>query len=75
MTKKKNRGTISPNGGIGMAYEKIAYNNEFNRQNYDAITIRVPKGEKVVWQTAAKSKGLSLTEIIRRAMEDYMQKN
>lgn len=58
-----------------MAFDSIRYKNDFNKENYDAITIRVPKGEKIVWQAAAKSKGLSLTEIIRRAMEDYMQKN
>ena len=58
-----------------MAYEKIKYNNQYNKENYDRITILVPKGEKAEWKALAERKGLSLTEMVRRAVAGYSEKN
>ena len=58
-----------------MAYEKIKYNNQYNKENYDKITILVPRGEKDEWKAFAKQNGISLTEMIRRAVADYFEKS
>ena len=58
-----------------MAYEKIKYNNAYNKENYDRITVMVPKGEKDEWKALAKKKGLSLTEMVRLAVADYFEKS
>lgn len=58
-----------------MAYEKIKYNNQYNKANYDKITILVPKGEKDEWKAFAQKKGLSMTEMVRRAVADYFEKS
>lgn len=58
-----------------MAYEKIKYNNQYNKENYDKITILVPRGEKDEWKAFAQQNGISLTEMIRRAVADYFEKS
>lgn len=57
-----------------MAFDQIKYNNDYNRANYDKITIMVPKGEKDDWKALAEEKGISMTELIRRAVADYSEK-
>ena len=57
-----------------MAFDRIKYNNDFNRQNYDKVTIQIPKGEKEEWKSLAKKMGLSMTELIRRAVAEFSEK-
>lgn len=38
-------------------FNQIAYQNEFNKRNYDRIEIKVPKGKKAVIQAAATQQG------------------
>lgn len=57
-----------------MAFDQIKYNNDYNRANYDKITIMVPKGEKDNWKALAEENGISMTELIRRAVADYSEK-
>lgn len=40
-----------------MAYEKVKYNNEYNKQAYDRLNIQVPKGQKAVIEAHWKSLG------------------
>lgn len=40
-----------------MAYDKVKYNNEYNKENYTAITIRIQKGQKALIEEHWKSKG------------------
>lgn len=40
-----------------MPYEKVKYNNEYNKQAYDRLNIQVPKGQKAVIETHWKAKG------------------
>lgn len=42
-----------------MAYEKVKYNNEYNKKNYTAVTIRLQKGQKEIIEEYRKSKGYS----------------
>ena len=58
-----------------MAFDRVKYANEFNKENYDKVTIMIPKGEKEHWKTLAKARGLSMTEMVRRAVEEYSEKN
>ena len=52
------------------AFDQIKYQNEFNKNRYDRITILVPKGKKAEWSEKAKSEGLSLTAWIVKHIEE-----
>lgn len=45
------------------------YNNEFNRNNYDRISLIVPKGKKALIQSKAKEKRLSTNALIISAVD------
>lgn len=57
-----------------MAFDQIKYGNAYNKANYDKIQIMVPKGEKENWKALAKTQGISMSEMIRRAVADYSEK-
>lgn len=42
-----------------MPYEKVKYNNEYNKQAYDRLNIQVPKGQKEIIKKHSESKGYS----------------
>lgn len=59
-------------GGIKMAeFNKIKYNNEYNKQSYDRINLMTEKGKKSQWTEKAKAAGLSLNAYITRAVDNY----
>lgn len=49
------------------------YQNRFNRENYDRVTVMLPKGDKAALQAAAQSAGVSVGEYIRQAIEAKMK--
>jgi predicted DNA binding CopG/RHH family protein len=58
-----------------MPFDPTAYKTEYNRQAYDQITLRVPKGERErIAQTAAE-RGLSVNEYIRSLIEEDKEKS
>ena len=57
-----------------MAFDQIKYSNAYNKENYDKVQIMVPKGEKESWKALAKKQGISMSEMIRRAVADYFEK-
>lgn len=62
----------SKTGGIKMAdFNKIKYNNEYNKQSYDRINLMTEKGKKSQWAEKAKAAGLSLNSYITRAVDNY----
>lgn len=62
----------SKTGGIKMAeFNKIKYNNEYNKQSYDRINLMTEKGKKSQWSEKAKAAGLSLNAYITRAVDSY----
>ena len=62
----------SKTGGIKMAdFNKIKYNNEYNKQSYDRINLMTEKGKKSQWAEKAKAAGLSLNAYITRAVDSY----
>ena len=56
-----------------MSYKKtdklIKYNNEYNKQNYDRISLMLPKGKKALIQQAAKVQGISANQFINAQID------
>ena len=55
-------------------FNQIAYQNEYNKMNYDRIEIKGPKGKKAVIKEAAKAAGQSVNEFINQAIDERMGK-
>ena len=49
-----------------------AYNNDFNREKYDRISLMAPKGRKEQIKEAAKLAGISVNAWINEAIEDKL---
>lgn len=47
-----------------MAFNPTAYKTEFNRQAYDQITLRVPKGQREKIVQIAAERGMSTNQYI-----------
>ncbi len=45
----------------------------WNRQNYDSLLIRLPKGKKEIIQNFAQSVGESVNGFINRAIDEAMK--
>lgn len=56
-------------------FNQIAYQNEFNKRNYDRIEIKVPKGRKAVIKAAATTAGQSVNEFIAKAIDERMERD
>lgn len=53
-------------------FDQIKYNNEYNRLNYDRISLMAPKGRKDEIKAAAKAAGVSVNEFILTAVAEKM---
>ena len=65
-------------GGVVMPTDRAAafrYLNEYQKENYDRITIIVPKGRKKEIQATAKRKGMSTSEYIVACIEQFERGN
>lgn len=65
---------------MGMAMAKVskqrtAYLNNYNRQNYDRMTVALPKGMKEKLKKASGITGSSMTEILVTAFKEWCEKN
>lgn len=56
-------------------FNQIAYQDEFNKRNYDRIEIKVPKGRKAVIKAAATAAGQSVNEFIAKAIDERMERD
>ena len=54
-----------------MAYDKIAYNQQYNKDNYDKLQTYVPKGRKAAIKASAAQRGMSVSQLIIQALESY----
>lgn len=52
-----------------MAFDQVAYNNEYNKRAYEEIKIRVPKGKKNLLKEYAKKTGKSVNAIFIESVE------
>lgn len=51
---------------------KMDYINRYNQENYQKITLQVPKGTRDKWKDEAESRGQSMTAMIVEAVEEYI---
>lgn len=56
-------------------FDKIKYNNEYNKTAYDRVSLMLKRGQKEVLQSVAKSKGETLNTYIRKAIEDRLKRD
>lgn len=57
-----------------MTYDKVKYNNEYNKKNYTELRFRVPKGQKEVIDNHWKEKGYkSFSAYIKTLIEKDME--
>ena len=63
-------------GGVilGWVENKLARTKEYNKEKYEQITMRVPKGTKEKIKSAAEAAGMSLTTYIMAAVNKAMEK-
>ncbi len=50
-------------------FDKVKYNNDFNKTKYDSLRIVVPKGVKAKLQQYCKDQGLSLNKLINNYID------
>ena len=51
------------------AFDKVKYNNDYIKNNYDSLRIVVPKGIKAKLQQYCKSQGISLNKLINNYID------
>lgn len=49
--------------------------NDYKRDHYDRFNIITPKGTREKWNEYAQSLGISVNQLIRTAVEAYMDEN
>lgn len=50
-------------------YDKIKYNNAFNKEKYDRISLMVKSGKKAVIKSKAEELGMKTNEFINKAID------
>jgi uncharacterized protein (DUF1778 family) len=50
-------------------FNQISYQNSYNKEKYDRISLMLPKGEKDRIKTAAAAAGESVNEFINKAIK------
>ena len=53
-------------------FDQIAYQNQYNKENYDRVTVMLPKGQKELLRTYAKEKNMSLNAFISELIKKEM---
>lgn len=46
--------------------------NEYNKEQYDRVSLMLPKGMKPLLQGIAKREGTSVNDIIKRSIQNYI---
>ena len=55
-------------------FDKIKYNNSFNKDAYDRFSLMLPKGKKEIIQKYAKRKNESINAFVNRAIDEALAK-
>ena len=58
---------------MGKKYDKVKYNNQYNKETYDRITLLVKKGRKAEIKAVAEKHGESINSFVNRAIEDAIK--
>lgn len=56
-------------------FDKVKYNNSFNKEKYDRTTIMLPKGKKEEIKAYAATMGESVNAYINRLINEDMKNN
>lgn len=56
---------------IAMSFDKTKYQNEYQKETYDRVSVFVPKGKRNELKRFASQKGLSVNRLIVEAIESY----
>lgn len=51
------------------------YKANYNKLQYDRISVYIPKGMKEELKIVTESKGLSVNALINKLLQEYMEKN
>ena len=54
---------------------KMRYIDEYNKANYEKVTLQVKKGVREVWRRYADDRGLSLVAFVADAIDFYITNN
>lgn len=54
-----------------MAYDKNSYTRQYNATTYHTVTAYIPKARKEALKAAAAERGLTVSQLVVRALEDY----
>lgn len=57
-----------------MSRTSTAVKRRYNSKVYERISLDVPKGTKANWKEHAESKGKSLTQFVREAVEEAIER-
>lgn len=52
-----------------MAFNEAAYKRQFDKENYEQVNFRVPKGKRDVIRKLSEEKGISANKLIISALE------
>lgn len=52
---------------------KMRYIDEYNKENYEKVTLQVKKGVREVWRQYADRRGLSMVGYVTEAIDHYEQ--
>lgn len=55
--------------------EKTDYKRKFNEEKYDRVGLYLKQGEKEIWQAAADEQKVSLSEFIKRCVNEKISYN
>jgi hypothetical protein len=53
-----------------MAFDKVEYDKEYARENYDVIRATVPKGKRRIVRECADKRGISVSQLVVQALEE-----
>lgn len=53
-----------------MAFDQTQYVNDYKREHYDRITALVPKGKGATVKAIAAERGLTVSQVVVRALEE-----
>ena len=54
---------------------KRDYIHEYTKETYDRVGLTLPKGSKDFLKEAAEARGLSVSALVLRAVEDFVERN
>ena len=52
---------------------RIAANQRYRDENYDQLSVAVPKGKRDKYNQAAKIRGMSLAGLVQSSVEEYIE--